>query len=65
MQNKILKTTQGPKEEQYGQIENKYFTSISIQNGNVTETEEHFEKVQRAKGMYIWMHVCTLYKWGC
>ncbi|ETE62042.1 Collagen alpha-6(VI) chain, partial [Ophiophagus hannah] len=49
VQNKILKTTQGPKEEQYSQIENKYFTSISIQNGDGIETEERFEKVQRAK----------------
>ncbi|XP_015669851.1 collagen alpha-6(VI) chain [Protobothrops mucrosquamatus] len=49
VQNKILKTTQGPREEQYGQIENKYFTSISIQNGDGTETEELFEKLQRAK----------------
>ncbi|KAK9396450.1 collagen alpha-6VI chain-like [Crotalus adamanteus] len=49
VQNKMLKTTQGPREEQYGQIENKYFTSISIQNGDGTETEELFEKLQRAK----------------
>ncbi|KAG8139284.1 hypothetical protein E2320_002070, partial [Naja naja] len=49
VQNKILKTTQGPKEEQYSQIENTYFTSISIQNGDGIETEERFEKVQRAK----------------
>ncbi|XP_013918835.1 PREDICTED: collagen alpha-6(VI) chain-like [Thamnophis sirtalis] len=47
VQNKNLKIIQGPKEEQYGQIENKYFTSISMQNG--TETEEHFEEVQSAK----------------
>ncbi|XP_063160042.1 collagen alpha-6(VI) chain-like [Candoia aspera] len=48
MQDKILETTQGPIEEQYGQMENKYFTSVRIPNGKGTETEEHFEKVQRA-----------------
>lgn len=51
VQNKILKTTQGPIEEQYGQRENKYFTSISIQNGDGTETEKLFEKLQKPKGM--------------
>ncbi|KAM6450855.1 collagen alpha-4(VI) chain-like [Liasis olivaceus] len=49
IQYKILETTQGPIEEQYDQMENKYFSSINIQNGKGTETEEHFEKIQRTK----------------